>query len=133
MILDPYGARIGSVPESDTPFPHRGGVLFNIQYMNFWSAADGDAAAGTKWIRDMYAFMELHVSKNPREAYFNYRDLDLGQNVVVGNVSSYEAGKVWGQKYFKGNFRRLAMAKAQIDPDDYFRNEQSIPPLVASN
>ena len=133
MILDPYGGKIGSVAESDTPFPHRGGVLFNIQYMNFWPAADGDAAAGTKWIRDMYAFMEPHVSKNPREAYFNYRDLDLGQNVVVGNVSSYEAGKVWGDKYFKGNFRRLAMAKAQIDPHDYFRNEQSVPPLVASN
>ncbi|RLM55211.1 reticuline oxidase-like protein [Panicum miliaceum] len=63
-------------------------------------------------------------------AYFNYRDLDLGRNVVVGNVSSYEAGKVWGEKYFKGNYKRLALAKGKIDPDDYFRNEQSIPPLV---
>jgi hypothetical protein len=41
----------------------------------------------------------------------------------------YEAGRVWGEKYYKGNFRRLAMAKAQIDPNDYFKNEQSIPPL----
>ncbi|TVU07826.1 hypothetical protein EJB05_41196, partial [Eragrostis curvula] len=59
-------------------------------------------------------------------------DLDLGENVVVGNVSSYESGKVWGEKYFKGNYQRLAMAKGQIDPDDYFRNEQSVPPLVRS-
>ncbi|PUZ46903.1 hypothetical protein GQ55_7G120600 [Panicum hallii var. hallii] len=130
MILDPYGAAIGAAPEDATPFPHRAGVLYNIQYMNFWAAAGGDAAAGIRWIRDLHAFMEPHVSKGPREAYFNYRDLDLGENVVVGNVSSYEAGKVWGEKYFKGNFRRLAMAKAQIDPDDYFRNEQSIPPLI---
>ncbi|OEL27430.1 Cannabidiolic acid synthase-like 2 [Dichanthelium oligosanthes] len=130
MILDPYGAAIGGVPEDATPFPHRGGVLYNIQYMNFWAADGGDAAAGTKWIRDLHAFMEPHVSKDPREAYFNYRDLDLGENVVVDGVSSYEAGKVWGEKYFKGNFRRLAIAKAQIDPDDYFRNEQSIPPLT---
>ncbi|RCV06537.1 hypothetical protein SETIT_1G171000v2 [Setaria italica] len=132
MILDPYGGEIGGVPEHATPFPHRAGVLYNIQYMNFWAAGGGDAAAaaGTKWIRDLHAFMEPHVSKDPREAYFNYRDLGLGENVVVGNVSSYEAGKVWGEKYFKGNFRRLAIAKAQIDPDDYFRNEQSIPPLL---
>jgi hypothetical protein len=61
----------------------------------------------------------------------NYRDLDLGENVVVGNVTSYKAAKVWGEKYYKGNFNRLAFAKGKIDPDDYFRNEQSIPPMVA--
>ncbi|KAL6603941.1 hypothetical protein ACP70R_044302 [Stipagrostis hirtigluma subsp. patula] len=132
MILDPYGAAIGSVPEAATPFPHRGGVLYNIQYMNFWTAAGGDGSAQTKWIRDLYAFMEPYVSMNPREAYFNYRDLGLGVNVVVGNVSSYEAGKVWGEKYFKDNYQRLAMVKGEIDPDDYFRNEQSISPLVPS-
>ncbi|PVH47683.1 hypothetical protein PAHAL_4G115900 [Panicum hallii] len=129
MILDPYGAQISAVPESATPYPHRGGVLYNIQYMNFWSAGN-DGEPNVRWIRDLYAFMAPHVSKNPREAYFNYRDLDLGRNVVVGNVSSYEAGKVWGEKYFKGNYKRLALAKGKIDPDDYFRNEQSIPPLV---
>ncbi|XP_062232916.1 berberine bridge enzyme-like Cyn d 4 [Phragmites australis] len=131
MILDPYGAAIGSIPESATPFPHRAGVLYNIQYVNFWFAS-GDGEAHTKWIRDFYAFMEPYVSKNPREAYFNYRDLGLGENVVVRNVSSYEAGKVWGEKYFKDNYKRLAVAKGEIDPDDYFRNEQSIPPLVPS-
>ncbi|CAL5048197.1 unnamed protein product [Urochloa decumbens] len=129
MIMDPYGGRIGVVPESATPYPHRGGVLYNIQYMNFWGAGD-DGEPHVRWIRDLYAFMAPHVSKDPREAYFNYRDLDLGRNVVVGNVSSYEAGKVWGEKYFKGNYKRLALAKGRIDPDDYFRNEQSIPPLV---
>ncbi|KAM3371698.1 hypothetical protein ACQJBY_018868 [Aegilops geniculata] len=132
MILDPYGGSIAGVPEAATPFPHRAGVLYNVQYMNFWGGG-GDGAAQKRWIRDMYAFMEPHVSKNPREAYVNYRDLDLGQNVVgAGDVSSFEAGRVWGEKYYsKANFRRLAMAKAQIDPRDYFRSEQSIPPLDA--
>ncbi|WVZ79855.1 hypothetical protein U9M48_027384 [Paspalum notatum var. saurae] len=132
MILDPYGAQAAAVPESSTPFPHRAGVLYNIQYMNFWSMAGSDGSVQTKWIRDFYAFMAPYVSSNPREAYFNYRDLDLGENVVVGNVSSYQAGMVWGQKYFRGNYQRLAMVKAEIDPDDYFRNEQSIPPLPKS-
>ncbi|RLM56231.1 reticuline oxidase-like protein [Panicum miliaceum] len=130
MILDPYGAAIGAVPESATPYPHRAGVLYNIQYMNFWSMAAGAGAVQTKWIRDFYAFMAPYVSSSPREAYFNYRDLDLGENVIVGNVSSYQAGMVWGQKYFKDNYKRLAMAKGEIDPEDYFRNEQSIPPLA---
>ncbi|KAM0848291.1 hypothetical protein ACQ4PT_054477 [Festuca glaucescens] len=131
MITDPYGGKISSIPESATAFPHRGGVLFNIQYMNFWSAAT-DGSAQTKWLKDFYAFMGPYVSKNPRQAYVNYRDLDLGENVVVGNVTSYQAGKVWGEKYYKGNFQRLAMAKGEVDPSDYFRNEQSIPPLAAS-
>ncbi|KAK1610681.1 hypothetical protein QYE76_034354 [Lolium multiflorum] len=131
MIMDPYGGKMSSFPESATPFPHRAGVLYNIQYMNFWSAAT-DGSARTKWLKDFYTFMAPYVSQNPREAYVNYRDLDLGENVVVGNVTSYQAGLVWGQKYYKGNFQRLAMAKGEVDPDDYFRNEQSIPPLVAS-
>jgi hypothetical protein len=131
MITEPYGGKIGSFPESATPFPHRGGVLYTIQYMNFWSAAT-DGSAQTSWLKDFYMFMAPYVSHNPREAYVNYRDLDLGENDVVGNVTSYQAGKVWGEKYYKGNFQRLVMAKGEVDPDDYFRNEQSIPPLVSS-
>ncbi|KAE8771703.1 Reticuline oxidase-like protein [Hordeum vulgare] len=42
MIMDPNGGKIGSVPESATQFPHRGGVRYNIQYMNSWSAATDD-------------------------------------------------------------------------------------------
>ncbi|TVU25354.1 hypothetical protein EJB05_27846, partial [Eragrostis curvula] len=40
MILDPYGGKIGSVPEAATPYAHRGGMLFNVQYMNFWPATE---------------------------------------------------------------------------------------------
>jgi hypothetical protein len=114
MITDPYGGKISSFPESATPFPHRGGVLFNIQYMNFWTAAT-NGSAQTKWLKDFYAFMTPYVSKNPRQAYVNYRDLDLGENVVVGNVTTYSSAKVWGEKYYKGNFKRLAFAKGKVD------------------
>jgi hypothetical protein len=130
MVMDPYGGKISSSPESATPFPQRGGLLYNIQYLNFWPAA-ANGASHAKWLKDFYAFMGPHVSKNPREAYVNYRDLDLGENVVVGNITSYKAAKVWGEKYYKSNFKRLAIAKGKVDPHDYFRNEQSIPPLVA--
>jgi hypothetical protein len=130
MVMDPYGGKISGSPESATPFPHRAGVLYNIQYLNFWPAAT-NGASHVKWIKDFHAFMGPYVSKNPREAYVNYRDLDLGENVVLGNITSYKAAKVWGEKYYKGNFKRLAITKGKVDPDDYFRNEQSIPPVVA--
>ncbi|KAG8075546.1 hypothetical protein GUJ93_ZPchr0006g45203 [Zizania palustris] len=133
MIMDPYGATISAPDESATPFPHRKGVLYNIQYVTFWFGDGIPSLAPTSWIRDMYAFMEPHVSKNPRQAYVNYRDLDLGVNQVAagGNVSCYKTGKAWGERYFKDNFDRLARTKAKVDPTDYFRNEQSIPPLIA--
>ncbi|TMW86415.1 hypothetical protein EJD97_021415 [Solanum chilense] len=73
--------------------------------------------------------MEPYVSNSPRAAYLNYRDLDFGIN-QQGNDSSYRQAIItWGTKYFKSNFQRLAKAKHQIDPNNFFTNEQSIPPL----
>ena len=43
--------------------------------------------------------------------------------------STYEEGKVYGVKYFKNNFERLVKVKSRVDPDNFFRYEQSIPVL----
>ncbi|KAM0902699.1 hypothetical protein ACQ4PT_019151 [Festuca glaucescens] len=128
IILEPHGGRVGSIADASTPYPHRSGVLYNIQYVAFWTGSGTDAP---NWISGLYNFMEPFVSKNPRGAYVNYRDLDIGQNTVVGGITSFESGKVWGEKYFGGNFKRLAVTKGKVDADDYFRNEQSVPPLVS--
>ncbi|XP_047074072.1 berberine bridge enzyme-like Cyn d 4 [Lolium rigidum] len=128
ILLEPHGGRVGSIADTATPYPHRSGVLYNIQYVAFWTGNGTDAP---NWIKDMYDFMEPFVSKNPRGAYVNYRDLDIGENTVVGGVTSYESGKAWGEKYFGGNFKRLAITKGKVDAGDYFRNEQSVPPLVS--
>ncbi|KAL6876417.1 hypothetical protein ACP4OV_012989 [Aristida adscensionis] len=133
LILDPYGGAMGSISPSATPFPHREGNLYNLQYYSSWSE-DGTAALEKhmRWVRGLYKEMEPFVSKNPRTGYVNYRDLDLGVNELEGNVTSYKKARVWGEKYFKGNFERLAAVKAMVDPEDFFRNEQSIPPLPAA-
>ncbi|TVU01283.1 hypothetical protein EJB05_53246, partial [Eragrostis curvula] len=134
LILDPYGGRMGSVAPAATPFPHRQ-ELFNLQYYGFWFENGTEASERhMAWIRDLHAFMEPYVSKNPRGAYANYRDLDLGVNGGgdQDSAASYEEARVWGEKYFKANFERLAAVKAKVDPDDFFRNEQSIPPLPSS-
>ncbi|XP_062227644.1 berberine bridge enzyme-like Cyn d 4 [Phragmites australis] len=135
LILDPYGGRMGSVAPSATPFPHRQ-ELYNLQYYGFWFENGTEASEKHMgWIRGLHREMEPYVSKNPRGAYVNYRDLDLGVNgddEDHGGVSSYEKARTWGHTYFKANFERLAAVKAMVDPDDFFRNEQSIPPLPSS-
>ncbi|RCV21928.1 hypothetical protein SETIT_4G178300v2 [Setaria italica] len=132
IILEPHGGFIDTIPASATPYPHRSGVLYNIQYITFWPWGN-DGSAATSWINNFYDFMGQYVCKNPRVAYVNYRDLDIGVNTVVNDVTTFDGGKVWGEKYFAGNFRRLAAVKAAVDPTDFFRSEQSIPPLVQGN
>jgi hypothetical protein len=133
LILDPYGGEMGRVATSATPFPHRR-ALYNVQYYGFWWDNGTEASEQHMgWIRGLHQEMEPHVSKNPRGAYVNYKDLDLGVNDYCndnnGDGTSYEKARVWGEPYFMDNFERLAAVKAMVDPRDFFRNEQSIPPL----
>ncbi|KAM0856616.1 hypothetical protein ACQ4PT_049014 [Festuca glaucescens] len=130
IMLEPHGGFMDSVPAAATPYPHRNGVLYIIQYLVFWQGDGGTAATPMTWLDDFYGFMGQHVSTNPRRAYVNFRDLDIGQNVVVDDVSTFHGGEVWGERYFMGNYPRLATVKAAVDPTDYLRNQQSIPPLL---
>ncbi|GKD99099.1 berberine bridge enzyme-like protein 21 [Tanacetum coccineum] len=129
FYLNPYGGKMNEIREDETPFPHRAGNLFKIQYMMNW--VDNDPILGRIYMsqmRGLHIFMTKYVSKNPRCLFLCYRDLDIGTMVGTG-ASAYESGKVYGEKYFKGNFDRLVKVKTNVDPDNFFRNEQSIPCL----
>ncbi|KAL3522940.1 hypothetical protein ACH5RR_015774 [Cinchona calisaya] len=128
LVFNPYGGRMSEIPESETPFPHRSGIIFKIQYSVNWE--DEDPNLITEYVgeaRDLYSFMTPFVSKNPRQAFLNYRDLDIG--TTDNGKNSYSEGEVYGLKYFKGNFDRLVKVKTMVDPQNFFRNEQSIPTL----
>lgn len=130
MIMEPYGGALDEISETATPFPHRKGNLYNIQYFMKW--LETDVAVTQKhldWMRKMYGFMAPFVSSNPRAAYYNYKDIDLGR--TDEGKTTYTEARVWGEKYFKGNFKRLASVKGRVDPQNFFRNEQSVPPLLS--
>jgi len=128
LIMEPYGGRMSEISESEIPFPHRKGNLYNIQYMVKWEVNSiEESNKHIKWMKKLYKYMTPYVSKSPRAAYYNYRDLDIGRN--KHSNTSYSEASGWGIKYFKGNFRRLAQIKTKFDPQNFFRNEQSIPLL----
>lgn len=129
MVMEPLGGVMNRIPETQIAFPHRRGNLYNIQYIVKWKVNEvEEAKRHIQWMRSLHKFMTPYVSKSPRTAYFNYRDLDLGINGINGSTSYMEA-RVWGTRYFKNNFERLAKAKRGVDPSNFFRDEQSIPPF----
>lgn len=126
LVFNPYGGKMSEIPSTATPFPHRAGNLYKIQYSVNWDEAGPKADQEfVKQIRRLYSYMTPFVSKNPRQSFLNYRDLDIGTN--NNDKNSFEDGKVYGFKYFGENFERLVKVKTAVDPENFFWNEQSIP------
>jgi FAD/FMN-containing dehydrogenase len=119
LTFNPYGGRMAEIPAEETPFPHRAGNLAKIQYAANWNEAGKKVTDDyINLTRKLYSYMTPYVSKNPR-------DLGINHN----GKKSYQEGRVYGIKYFKGNFNRLVKIKTKVDPRNFFRNEQSIPTL----
>ncbi|XP_038680033.1 berberine bridge enzyme-like 18 [Tripterygium wilfordii] len=134
LIFHPYGGRMSEVSESNLPFPHRAGNLYEIQHLVYWHEEGNEASQKyISWMRRVYGYLAPFVSKNPRAAYINYRDLDIGTNKKGGKLTSYKEARIWGVKYFKNNFDRLVQVKTRVDPANFFQDEQSIPPISAWN
>ncbi|XP_017435559.1 berberine bridge enzyme-like 8 [Vigna angularis] len=128
LYFNPYGGRMSEISSTASPFPHRAGNLWKIQYQANWNQAGKQFVDHyINMARILHKYMTNFVSKNPRGAFFNYKDFDLGIN-HNGN-KSYTEGRVYGVEYFKNNFERLVEIKTKVDPHNFFRNEQSIPTL----
>ena len=126
FVFNPYGGKMSEVSSDATPFPHRAGNLFKIQYSVNWDDPGVELEKNfTSQAKMLYSYMTPFVSSSPRSAFLNYRDLDIGTNSFGKN--SYAEGAVYGVKYFNDNFERLVKIKTEVDPENFFRNEQSIP------
>ncbi|KAL0735282.1 hypothetical protein Bca4012_011492 [Brassica carinata] len=122
---NPYGGVMDKIPATATPFPHRKGNLFNVQYYTAWFDANATKSS-LNMMKELYEVAEPYVSSNPREAFLNYRDIDIGSN--PSGETNVDEAEVYGSKYFLGNLKRLMEVKAKYDPENFFKNEQSIPP-----
>jgi hypothetical protein len=130
---NPYGGRMEEILSSETPFPHRAGNLFLIQYLNIWVEESPPVIERhVNFSRLFHEFMTPYVSNSPREAFLNYRDADIGAN-YPSNVTKFDTAITYGHKFFKENFERLVSVKTKVDPDNFFRYEQSIPTLSCKN
>ncbi|OVA00266.1 FAD linked oxidase [Macleaya cordata] len=127
MLWTPFGGRMNEISEFALPYPHRIGNIFNILYVAGWQD-ESQSVQKIDWLRTFYDYMTPYVSKFPRTAYLNYKDLDLGTN--IDGVFSYLNARTWGVKYFKSNFERLVYVKTKVDPSNFFKNKQSIPPFI---
>nr|KYP51212.1 Reticuline oxidase-like protein [Cajanus cajan] len=129
MQWNPYGGAMDEISSNATPFPHRAGNLFLVQYFTFWPQ-DGDEAANLNLnkSRSFYQFMTPYVSSSPREVFLNYRDIDVGAKHPSSSKDLDVARTTYGTKFFKENFDRLVAVKTKVDPGNFFTYEQSIPP-----
>ncbi|KAJ6887355.1 hypothetical protein NC651_027633 [Populus alba x Populus x berolinensis] len=124
MLWNPYGGKMSEISETETAFPHRAGNIFKIQYSVNWKQEGIDTTNHyVNLTRTLFEAMTPYVSKNPREAFLNYRDIDIG---------TFQEASVYGHKYFKDNFDRLVQIKTRVDPDNFFGYEQSIPTQSSS-
>ncbi|KAM0027118.1 putative tetrahydroberberine oxidase [Helianthus debilis subsp. tardiflorus] len=127
LIMYTFGGKMEEYSETAIPYPHRAGVLYQlykgVSFVDQTSDTTPASLKRLKWLRSFDKLLAPYVSKNPREAYVNYIDLDLG----VGN-KTYEEASLWGERYWKRkNFKKLIRIKSKVDPENFFRHPQSIP------
>ena len=123
----PYGGEMDNISSDAIPFPHRKGNLFIIHYIV--ASLTGWSSKYLDWIRGFNESMTPYVSKDPRAAYVNFVDLDLGQmNSSVHYDDPVKVARAWGEKYFLKNYDRLVEVKTRFDRENLFNHPQGIPP-----
>ncbi|KAK9091532.1 hypothetical protein Sjap_024709 [Stephania japonica] len=131
LVIGTWGGKMKHISEHKIAFPHRGKNMYLIDYVSNWDHTN-EATTSERhisWIRELYDYMTPYVSKSPRTAFLNYRDLDLGK-IKINDTVTYSDARIWGRMYFKNNFKRLVKVKSAIDPHNFFSSEQSIPPIL---
>ena len=96
------------IPADATAFPHRR-VQHDVGILSIWSNP-ADAERNIRWTR------EFHESMQPA--------VDTG--VYVNNLG--EEGPERVRAAYGVNYNRLAFLKRKYDPQNFFRNNQNIPP-----
>jgi hypothetical protein len=87
----------------------------------FWRKAKFYVEWNSSWVRQSEAAKNIAIVRNTRRKLQPY---------IVGSYINvpYQGIKNSGPVYYGANFPRLRRVKAKYDPENVFRNPQSIPP-----
>lgn len=112
VIIEPIDGAVHEVKSSATAFPHRDGLfVYQFQARTKPGSSLETVQAAQAWLDTLYA--DLKPWRTGAE-YSNY-----GNRKLEG----------WQQAYFGRNVGRLRSVKAQVDPTNLFRFEQSLRPM----
>jgi len=109
--FDGYGGAVRAIQPNATAFVHRGSTLYNV--IASYKVIHPDPfinEAGESYVRHFFDAGREIFQHN--ETYQNYVDEDLLDYLA---------------RYYGDNLARLVQVKRNYDPDNFFRNPQSVP------
>lgn len=109
------GGKVAEIAKDATAYPHRT-ALFVPEVKSIWNSSDH--SAGRKNIEWAHHFFEDLSAYGSGGAYINYIDPLV---------------KDWQTAYYGQNYERLLKLKSEVDPDNFFRFQQSIGSTYSPN
>ena len=107
MVWTHAGGKIDDVAKDATAFAHRG-ARFMPEIKSIWPANDlAQTRPNVEWAFRFFEALRPHFTG----AYVNYID---------------PLQSDWAKMYYGDNYARLLEIKRRLDPDDYFRFQQSV-------
>jgi len=114
VVMEPYGGAINAVPVSDSAFIHRDVFMdFFVDSFFFESGKPTSRKQAEAWLDGLMGLMQNN---------FNGR---MYQNYPVRNNPNF-ASAYWDEQ----TYAWLRLIKTKYDAGNFFRFEQSIPPLI---
>lgn len=111
VIIEPLSGAVHRTAPTATAFPHRTGwLIYQFQSRVRPGAPQEVVAAGQAWVTNLF---ERLTPWRTGDEYSNY-----GNRALRG----------WGEAYYGENLARLRSVKAEVDPRNLFRFEQSVRP-----
>jgi hypothetical protein len=123
--IDSYGGAINRPPR-DTAARQRDSIM-KMQYQVYWTKNDPKEPEYLAWIRDTYKATFMATGGVPVTGggvtdgcYINYPDVDLS------DPQWNRSNQPWSTLYYKDAYPTLQQVKKRWDPNNVFRNTQSV-------
>jgi FAD/FMN-containing dehydrogenase len=114
FFLEQMGGAINRVGETETAFPHRS-ATYNFMITSAWNDPAEDEI-NVRWVRETWTKIEPHLNGGVYVNYLSEKQLEGGDRVRA----AYGANYAW-----------LAALKQQYDPQNRFRHNQNIVPVIS--